>query len=992
MEPVPDLGSKANGRVGRGAGSERERIRDALYFIPATDRDTWVRMAMAVKAKLGEEGFDLWDSWSQQADSYNAKDAQDVWRSLKANGGVTAGTLFHEAKAHGWRHDGTYQKPIPEEAEARRRLAAERAAKEEAEKVRERAEAASKARALWKAATSVREAHPFLVRKGVSPVPSLREIDAGAAAALLGYAPKCQDKPLGGGLLVVPIKVASELSSVEFIDEAGRKSALYGGAKTGGYWAAQPLPNGDGTGLTLLVGEGVATVLSAREATGHLVIAALSSGNLLAVAREMRERYPKAVLVVLSDLIKATGEPNPYAIEAARAISGLVAVPDFGEDRPEGATDFNDLAVLRGLEAVAACIRRQAFPNDSARGVTSVTGVQARCNAGSSRYTTEKSGVIGVTEPGEGHATPEAEDGDHVAEGIPQLSERPCFRVFDEGVEHQTGKLRPGVWFFGVKRGQKAEDPPTLTQQWVCSPIHIKAVTEDGQDNNFGRLLSFRNTLGRWREWSIPMDLLRGPGDEMRGELLAMGVEIDPLSKALLSQYLQHVHPKRQVRCAQQVGWCGDSFVLPDTAIGPGASDVIFQCRDHEHIAYTQAGTLAEWRSAVAARAPGNPPLVLALSASFAGPMLRRCNAEGGGMHFTGDSSIGKTAAIDAACSTWGGDRFRRSWKTTSIGLEGAAALCNDGLLALDEINECDPREVGAIVYALANGYGKQRASRTGSARPVTRWRCFVLSSGERTIATHMAEGGRRAKAGQSVRLLDVPVSGKFGAWNNLHGFPTGATFSDELKRAAVSHYGHAGRAFLEKLTRDTHNFCAWLERIKALPEFSVEGGEGQDKRAAARFALVALAGEVATEYEITSWEAGTAIEAAAEGFQAWRSLRGRGNDERWKILEAVSDFIDRHGDSRFSEDTDAEAMRVNRSGWWRDDGKDGRVYLFNTDGLREALTGFDFRRALDTLQEAGVLPPPDASGKRSTPQRIGGRLVRLYTIRVDKLEADHGA
>ena len=36
--------------------------------------------------------------------------------------------------------------------------------------------------------------------------------------------------------------------------------------------------------------------------------------------------------------------------------------------------------------------------------------------------------------------------------------------------------------------------------------------------------------------------------------------------------------------------------------------------------------------------------------------------------------------------------------------MEGAAALFNDCLLALDEISECDPREVGAIVYALGEG------------------------------------------------------------------------------------------------------------------------------------------------------------------------------------------------------------------------------------------------------------------------------------------------
>ena len=83
--------------------------------------------------------------------------------------------------------------------------------------------------------------------------------------------------------------------------------------------------------------------------------------------------------------------------------------------------------------------------------------------------------------------------------------------------------------------------------------------------------------------------------------------------------------------------------------------------------------------------------------------------------------------------------------------------------------------------------------------------------------------------------------------------------------------------------------------------------------------------------------------------------------------------------------------MRINRAGWWRDDGS-GRVYLFNKDGLREALTGFDFKRALDTLQEAGALPKADASGIRAKAQRIGKLLVRLYPIQADKLGADHGA
>jgi putative DNA primase/helicase len=340
-----------------------DRIREALQFVDASNRVTWLRMGMAIKSELNGEGFDLWDAWSQQADSYNAKDARDVWKSIRADGGVTIGTLFYEAKANGWRDDGMHQRPTPEELAERRRIAAERALREEAEIARERADAAAKAAAVMKAATEAKADHPYLARKRVSPVTTLREIDAGAAAAILGYAPKSGGDLLAGRLLVVPVKQGDRLSTVELIDESGRKAALAGrGSKSGGYWATARLPDGDGAGLTLLIGEGVATVLSASAATGHPAIAALSSGNLPAVAKAMRERYPAAALVILADLVKATGEPDPHAIEAARSVGGKLAVPDFEGDRPEAATDFNDMAAWCGPEAVKRAIANATTP------------------------------------------------------------------------------------------------------------------------------------------------------------------------------------------------------------------------------------------------------------------------------------------------------------------------------------------------------------------------------------------------------------------------------------------------------------------------------------------------------------------------------------------------------------------------------------------------------------------------------------------------------
>lgn len=338
-----------------------QRIGDALQFLPVGGHDERVRVAFMLKSELGDTGRNLWDEWR---DGRGDEEAASVWKSASETGPLKIGTLFHEAKANGWRDDGNYQKPTPEELENRRQAAVDRENREKLEIARERADTAKKASAIYKAGTEPVN-NPYLARKHVSPVATLREIDAGAAAAILGYPPKSGGDQLAGRLLVVPVKQGDGISTLELIDGDKRKAALAGrGSKVGGYWATERLPDGDGSGLTLLIGEGVATVLSAKEATGRSAIAALSSGNLPAVAKAMRERYPAAVIVILADLVKVTGAPDPHATEAARSVGGLLAIPDFGTNRDPDITDFNDMAVLLGLEAVRNAIANATHQGD----------------------------------------------------------------------------------------------------------------------------------------------------------------------------------------------------------------------------------------------------------------------------------------------------------------------------------------------------------------------------------------------------------------------------------------------------------------------------------------------------------------------------------------------------------------------------------------------------------------------------------------------------
>lgn len=349
---------------------------------------------------------------------------------------------------------------------------------------------------------------------------------------------------------------------------------------------------------------------------------------------------------------------------------------------------------------------------------------------------------------------------------IPTEDQRPRFVVLDD--EHHSAegtRYRPGVWHFGIKPS-KADNPPTLTQHLISGPLHIEAVTFDAGGNNFGRLLRFKDTRGQWRKWAMPMEMLKGDGADLRGMLLSMGVYIDPspTGRQLLAVYLQSQTPDRQMEAATQTGWAGDSFkafALPDGVIGPQASKVTFQAQGLHADEYTQRGTLPGWQAAIAAPAVGNPMLVLGLCSAFAGPVLALVGMESGGLHLVGDSSTGKTTALQAACSIWGGESYRRSWRATANGLEGAAALFNDGLLALDEISECDARDVGEVVYMLGNGRGKRQPQRYC---PQCRSLAQLGAVYRRAQHRHQHERGRSAHQGRTG-CAPAGYSGPSHAW-----------------------------------------------------------------------------------------------------------------------------------------------------------------------------------------------------------------------------------
>lgn len=263
-----------------------------------------------------------------------------------------------------------------EERIERDRQRHESQAKAQEELAKGRNRAALKAKKLWKAGTPTTADHPYLVRKSVQPTETLRELDVITVTQIIGYAPKANGELLAGRILIAPVKIVGKgFVTCELIDEEGRKSALAGGEKAGGYWVTRIYKDGP-----IAISEGVSTALSISAATHWPCVAALSCKNLPAVGKAIKALYPAAPIVVCGDL----GNGQQDAEVAALAVGGCCVIPNFTEEdvaafvakTGKKPTDFNDLAVIRGLSAVSDTVKKSSYvretdnPSHSAQSMT----------------------------------------------------------------------------------------------------------------------------------------------------------------------------------------------------------------------------------------------------------------------------------------------------------------------------------------------------------------------------------------------------------------------------------------------------------------------------------------------------------------------------------------------------------------------------------------------------------------------------------------------
>lgn len=263
--------------------------------------------------------------------SSSGKPGDDAGWYVLHDDGIPAGSFgdWRTGLSQSWRAD--IGRPLTAQETAAHKAKIEAMRRErEVEEVKRHEEAQRQAEAIWQAAKPAPADHAYLMKK-VIPASGAR---------------------LHNDALVIAARAGGDILSLQFIGADGEKRFLTGGHVKGCYFSiGKPTE-------ALCIAEGFATGASIHEATGHAVAVAFNAGNLLPVAKALRAKFPDLRLILCGDTDKS-GIGQKAATEAAQAIGGLVAIPQFTAEElaaEKPPSDWNDYARLRGLEAVRLAI------------------------------------------------------------------------------------------------------------------------------------------------------------------------------------------------------------------------------------------------------------------------------------------------------------------------------------------------------------------------------------------------------------------------------------------------------------------------------------------------------------------------------------------------------------------------------------------------------------------------------------------------------------
>lgn len=442
-------------------------------------------------------------------------------------------------------------------------------------------------------------------------------------------------------------------------------------------------------------------------------------------------------------------------------------------------------------------------------------------------------------------------------------------------------------------------------------------------------------------------------------------------SKNLL-EFLSQQKDVPTVYSFDKLGWHKNDegkqlFVLPSQVLGEQPDKRYLYMPDSDapsQRALVASGILEEWQRNVVSACINNPIALFALGIAFAAALMRLFNIEGGGFHFWGASSRGKTLLLQIAATVFGngadpallpdGSLIQR-WNTTANALEGTALAFNDLLLPMDELGTSNIKNFGQAIYQLSGGVGKRAMNANRDMRSVRAWKVLMISSGEHAI-THEIEAktGVQARTGQMIRFVDISVDNIFPAWGDVTEAKKKA---DALKVACSQYYGVAALPFLEYVVKVANNpmlMDAWLDRFELIEGALADGYDNlqsEQRRAIKRFALVACGLIMATDAGCIAVKDETIMDAVEHVLRLWLTEFPTVSEAE-RGIEHIKHFI-LTSPSRFGSADAADRGGNNLVGYRHAPLK---LYLVPRENMVEVCGRANYGAVVKKLDELGLL------------------------------------
>jgi hypothetical protein len=328
-----------------------------------------------------------------------------------------------------------------------------------------------------------------------------------------------------------------------------------------------------------------------------------------------------------------------------------------------------------------------------------------------------------------------------------------------------------------------------------------------------------------------------------------------------------------------RLGSFGNFYVRPRSIVGKLSKPVERALGNLDPLMlqkYRWRGTLRRWHKEIGSLCIGNPVLMFTASLACTGPILSFVDGpRTGGFQITGPAESGKTAAAMVAGSIWGCHRdsaraekgFSENWNTTINAMEQTAQAHCDALYIADETTQAGTtaqqraQTVTTAIFLLSEGGKKMRYNEPAGAG----WRFYFLSTSNLTLDELAVAGNVAIDDQHRGRLTDILLPrgpGTHGIYQNLRGFPDGATLTDTIKDRCRRTFGTPGYELVRRIYKNPRTISevklfvaarrkAYIQRARHL---AGEKGVRPLERVIARFATVYAAGSLAIHLGIFRW------------------------------------------------------------------------------------------------------------------------------------------